>query len=109
LEKGQEQIPLTQTKAPEIPVLQTPHNEERGKKRDRTDGTPTGTSTDQQGEKRQRLNPYAEEEITEETIGNIRGEGTSEQQIPPILETSASSFQQEQEKQPGGEVSSSKQ
>lgn len=78
-EKGQEQSPSTQTKAPEIPVMQTPHNEERGKKRDRTDDTPTGTSTDQQGEKRQRLNPYAEEEITEETIGNIRGEGTSEQ------------------------------
>lgn len=76
--KGQEQSPLTQTKAPEITVLQTPHNEERGKKRDRTDGTPTGRSMDQQGEKRQRLNPYAEEEITEETMGNIRGEGTSE-------------------------------
>ena len=93
LERDQEQSPSTQTKAPEIPVLPTPQHEERGKKRDQAENTPTGTSTDQQGEKRQRLNPYAEEEITEETLGNLRGQGTSGQQIHPILETSASSFQ----------------
>ena len=55
------QGPSTQTKVPEIPVLQTPLNEERDKKRDRQEETPTGGSTKQQGEKRQRLNPYSEE------------------------------------------------
>lgn len=78
-EKGQEQGPSTQQKAVEIPVLQTPHNEERAKKRDRMEETPTGASIYQQGEKIQRLNPYSEDEITKETTDNIRGQGTSEQ------------------------------
>jgi len=90
-------------------VLQTPLNEERAKKRDRPEETPTGVSTDQQGEKRQSLNPYSEEEFAEETTGNLRDEGTSEQQIPPFLETSTSSFQQEKERQLGVEVTSTKQ
>jgi len=34
-EQSQGQDPLTQTKVPEIPVLQTPLNEERAKKRER--------------------------------------------------------------------------
>ena len=89
-------------------MLQTPLNEERAKKRDRPEETPTGASTEQQGEKRKRLNPYPEEEFIEETTGNLRGEGTSEQQIPPFLETSTSSFQQEQERQPGVEVTFTK-
>jgi len=70
--------------------LQTPANEERPKKRDRKEETPPGTSTDQPGEKRQRLNPFSEEEMPE---------WPAEQPVPPSMETSASSFQQEQERQ----------
>jgi len=44
-------------------VLQTPANEERTRKRDREVETPLTTSTNQQGEKRQRLNPFSEEEV----------------------------------------------
>lgn len=64
-EQSQGQDPSTQTKVTEIPVLQTPLNEERAKKRDRLEETPPGTSTEQQGEKRQRLNPFSEEEMPE--------------------------------------------
>ena len=81
-------------------VLHTPLNEERAKKRDRQEETPTWASTNQQGEKRQRLNPYAEEELLEETVGR---------QVPLSMETSASSFQQEQERQYGVEVTSPRQ
>lgn len=103
------QGPSTQTKVPKIPVLQTPVNEEIAKKRDRQKETPTGGSEEHQGEKRQRLNPYSEEELAEETAGNLRGEETTEQQAPPILESSTSSFEQEQERQHGVEVTSTKQ
>jgi len=37
--RGQGKIPLTQTKAPEVPILQTPLNEEKGRKRDREETT----------------------------------------------------------------------
>ena len=92
-DQSQGQAPSTQASAPKAPVLQTPLNEERAKKRDRQEETPTGASTEQQGEKRQRLNPYTKDEFTEETTGNQRGEETIEQRIPPSMETSASSFQ----------------
>ena len=81
-------------------MLQTPANEERIKKRDRQEETPLAASTDQQGEKRQRLNPFSEEELPE---------GPTEHLVPPRIETSANSFQQEQERQQGEEVSSSRQ
>jgi len=68
-EQSQEQGPSTQTKAVEIHVLQTPLNEERAKKRDRHEETPTGVSVEQQGEKRQILKPYSREELPEETTG----------------------------------------
>lgn len=99
-EQNQGQDPSTQEKATEISVLQTPANEERAKKRDRQEETPPGTSTDQPGEKRRRLNPFSEEEMPE---------GPTEQPVPPSMETSASSFQQEQERQQGVEVTSSRQ
>jgi len=91
-EKSQGQGPSTQTMVPEIPVLQTPLNEERGKKRDRQEDTPVSGPAEKQGEKRQRLNPYPKEELLEETTGNLRSEATTEQQTPPILETSTSSY-----------------
>ena len=97
---SKEQGPSTQTKVPEILVLQTPLYEERAKKRDRQQETPTGGSTEQQGEKRQRLNPYSEEELPE---------GTTGQEAPSVLETSTSSLQQGQERQHGVEVTSTRQ
>lgn len=90
-EQGQGQGPSTQIKAPEIPALQTPLNEERGKKRDRQEDTPISGPAEQPGEKRQRLNPYSEEELLEETTGGLRGEGMNEQQTSPMTGTSASS------------------
>jgi len=67
-EQGRGQIPPVQTKAREIPALQTPLNEERGRKRDREEPTPVSGPADQLGAKRQRINPLSEEEIIEETI-----------------------------------------
>ena len=82
----------------ETTVLQTPANEERIRKRDRQEETPLSASTDQPGEKRQRLNPFSEEEMPIRPTVDMG---------PPSTEASASSFQQEQERQHGGEVSSS--
>lgn len=76
-EQGQGQGPSTQTNVPEIPVLQTPLNEERTNKRERHEDTPG--SAQQQGEKRQRLNPYSEEEFLGDTTGNLGGEKIIEQ------------------------------
>jgi len=58
-EQGQGQAPRAQTKAPEIPMLQTPLNEERGKKRERQEDTPISGPHEKPGEKRQRLNPLS--------------------------------------------------
>ena len=65
-------------------MIQTPINEERSRKRDREQDTPLTTSTTQQGEKRQRLNPFSDEDMP---IGTSMGMG------PPSTEASASSFQ----------------
>ena len=97
-QQTQGQAPPMQEAIVEITVLQTPANEERMKKRDRQEETPLTASTDQPGEKRQRLNPFSEEEMPKRPIGGM---------IPPSMEASASSFQQEQERQQGAEVSSS--
>ena len=50
-EQGQGQDPPAQTKAPEIPILQTPLNDERGKKRDRQEDTSTAVLKTNQGRK----------------------------------------------------------
>ena len=96
-QQTQEQVLPRQEVTVETSVLQTPTNEERNRKRDREIETPLTTSTNQQGEKRQRLNPFSDEEVpTRPSMG----------MGPPSTEASASSFQQEQERQHGGEVSS---
>lgn len=56
----------------------------------------------------QRLNPYSEEELLGETTSNLGGEQRTEQQIPPILETSTSSYQQDLVGQHGEEVTSTR-
>jgi len=92
-------VPPRQEATLEASVLQTPQNEERSKKREREQETPATTSTTQ-GEKRQRLNPLSEEEIPI---------GQSLSMVPPSREASTTSFQQDQERIMGGEVSSSSQ
>jgi len=81
-EQSEGKIPPAQTKALEVPALQTPLNEERSKKRDREDATPISGPAEQPGEKRQRLNPLSKNEIIEETTDSLRGERLVSQQIP---------------------------
>lgn len=107
-EQEQVQIPPTQTIAPKIPVLQTPLNEERSKKRDREDPTPISGPAEQPGAKRQRLNPLSEDEIIEETTDSLRGERVTSQQTSLVIETSTSSHRQELERQHSVEVSSTR-
>jgi len=103
-DQSQGQAPLQQSEASQLPVLQTPLNEERGKKRDREETTPPSGSTQQPEAKRQRIDPQAEEEhISEERRQSQSKEGESSQQ------TATSSFQQEQAMQQSTEVSSSRQ
>jgi len=64
----QGKISSVQSKAAEIPALQTPLNEKKGKKRDREEATPISGPTEQPGAKRQILNPLSGEEIIKETI-----------------------------------------
>jgi len=82
-QQTQENVPPRQETTVETSVLQTPIDEERSRKRDRKEETPLTTSTSQQGEKRQRLNPFSEEEMP---IRPSMGMG------PPSTEASASSF-----------------
>lgn len=63
----QGKIPPVQTKVAEVLALQTPLNEEKGKKRDKEDATPISGPTEKPRAKRHRLNPLPEEEIIEET------------------------------------------
>lgn len=104
----QEKIPPVQTKAVEIPALQTPLNEEKGKKRDKEEATPISGPVEQQGAKRQRLNPLSEEEIIEEIIESLRGERETNPQTSPVIDTSTSSDRQELERQHSVEVSSTR-
>lgn len=53
--QSQEQAPPQQTEAPQIPVLQTPAHEERGRKHDREDSTPASGSTQQPESKSKKL------------------------------------------------------
>ena len=90
-------MPLRPETTFDASVLQTPQKEDINRKRDRE--TPL-TSSINQGEKRQRLNDFSEDDIA---IRQAMGVG------PPSREASASSFQQEQDRTMGGEVSSSSQ
>jgi len=71
-QQAQESKPQAQKIAVETSVLQTPINEERSRKIDREEDTPPTTLASQQGEKRQRLNPFSEEEMP---IGPSMGMG----------------------------------
>jgi len=92
------QTPPTQGNV-EPPILQTPLNEERNKKRDRELATPASGPSVQPGAKRQRLNPLSEEEFLEETTDSQRKEGKDSHQTFPVGGTSTSSQRQELERQ----------
>jgi len=81
-EQSQGKTPPLQTKAPQIPALQTPLNEERSKKRQSEETTPTGGSTEPPWAKTQRIDPQIEEEISEEVIESPRREREASQQTP---------------------------
>jgi len=107
-EQSQEKVSQDQAKTAEILALQTRLNEERGKKREREEATPISGPAEQLGAKRQRLDPLSEEEIVEETIDSLGGEGAARQQTSPLIETSTSSHRQELERQHSVEVSSTR-
>ena len=92
-----------QTEVPQIPILQTPLNEERSKKRDQEETTLMTGSTEPPQAKRQRIDPQVKEATNEEIMDSLRREREVSQQTP------TSSFQQEQERQHGMEVSSLRQ
>jgi hypothetical protein len=50
--QGQGQVPPAHTKALEVPVLQTPQNEEKSRKRDREEDAPASGPSEQTGDKR---------------------------------------------------------
>lgn len=102
-EQSQGQAPPQRTETLQVSALQTPANEERGKKRDREETTPASGSTQQPEAKRQRVDPHVEEEISEEVLESMSREREISQQTP------TSSSQKEKERQHGMEVSSSTQ
>lgn len=85
------QSPPTQINITEPPVMKTPLNEERNKKRDREKTTPASEPLGQPETKRQRLNPLSEEEFAKENIDSQREERMESQQTFPIGGTSTSS------------------
>lgn len=103
IEQSQEQAPPQQTKAPQMPILQTPAHEDRGRKHDREDSTPTSGSTQQLESKRQKFDSPFEEEISEEIPESPRRDREGSQPTP------TNSFQQELDRQQVMEVSSSTQ
>ena len=100
MEQQLEQTPPPQTEPPPVPVLQTPVHEERGKKRDREESTPTSGSSQIPEAKRQKVDSPIVEEIIKEILESPRKEAEDSQQA------ATSSFQQEQGLQLGMEVSS---
>ena len=92
-------MPTRQDTTFDASVIQTPQKEDTFVFRKRERETPL-TSSINQGEKRQRLNDFPEEDIA---IREALGMG------PPSQEISASSSQQELDRTMGGEVSSSSQ
>lgn len=107
-EQGQGKIPPAQTKAPKIPTLQIPLNEEKGRKRDREETTPVSGLAEQPVAKRQIINPLPEDEIIEETMESPRGERATSPQTSPVVETSTSSHRQYLERKHSVKVSSTR-
>ena len=90
-EQAQIQTSPTQINVVETPILKTPLNEEKSKKRDTETTTPISGPSEQPGIKRKILNPLSEEEFVEETIYSQRREGLDNQQTFTISGTSTNS------------------
>jgi len=90
------------------PIVQTPLNEEKNPKRDREEATPSSRPIAQTYVKRQRLNPFSEQEFTEETAGTTGIERAKSRQTTPSRGTQESYTSQAQmlERQQSVEVSS---
>lgn len=104
--QSQGKIPLSQTKASEILALQTPINEEKGRKRDRKEDTPITRPAEQLEAKRQRIDALPGEEVMEEIIESPRSERKTSPQTSPMVETSIISHGQQLGKQHSVEISS---
>ena len=89
--QAQTQARPTQVNIGEPPILQTPLDEERNKKRNREVATPASGPSEQPGAKRKRLNPLLEEEFIEETTDSQRKEGVDSHQTFLVRGTSTSS------------------
>jgi len=98
--------PPTQVNVGEPPILQTPLNEEKNKKRDREVDTPASEPSEQPNAKSHRLDPLSEEEFFKETTDIQRKEGVDSHQTFPIGGTPSNSQRQELERQQNIEVSS---
>lgn len=107
-QQAQGKIPPAQTKAPEMPTLQNPLNEEKGRKRDREETTPVTGPTEHPEAKRQRVDPIPKEEVIEEIIESPISERATSPQTSPVVETSTSSHGQQLGKQPIVEISSAR-
>ena len=92
----------------EISILQTPLNEEKGKKRNVETTTPISESSEQPNIKKQILNPLSEVEFVQETPDSQRREELYSQQTFTISGTSTDSQRKELQRQQSAEVSSFK-
>lgn len=88
--------------------MQTPLNEEKGRKRDREEDTPISGPAEQLEEKRQRVDPLPEEEVIDEIIESPRSERAASPLTSPVIESPTSSYGQKFGKQPIMEISSAR-
>jgi len=88
--------------------LQTPLNEEKGRKRDREEDTPVSGPAEQPETKRQRVDPLPEEEVIEEIIESPRSERLASPLISLETESPTTSHGQKTGKQPIMEISSAR-
>jgi len=106
-EQVQVQIPPIQINEPEISILQTPINIEKGKKRDVEVATPVGGSSEQPHAKRQKLNPLPEVDFVQE-IPDSQREDLDSQQTGTVSGASTTLQRKELQKQQSVEISSFK-
>ena len=97
-EQFQVQIPPIQINEPEISILQTPINIEKGKKRDAEVATPVGGSSKQPHAKRQKLNPLPEVDFVQE-IPDSQREDLDSQQTGTVSGASTTLQRKELQKQ----------
>lgn len=88
--------------------MQTPLNEEKGRKREREEDTPISGPAEQQEAKRKRVDPLPEEEVIEEIIESPRSERAASLLISLGTESPTSSHGQQFGKQPIMEISSAR-